>query len=482
MLVGMTDADVCIVGSGFAGTLLAQSLVRAGVRTVMLEAGRSPAAAAEVFPFTAHHDTVPGYQPMVSFKLVGGHSALWGGTTVRFSRGLVEGNGQMGAVDRWPIRYEELEQYYDRAEPLLLGDAPGLPADDTPEIRRSSYLTRFSEILDARYQFVPFKTRSSSLRLAESVIPALQKSPLFRLLTGATAVSVEMVSRGRARGVRYRASDGSSGLITARSVVVAGGAIQTPRLLLLSRSVFYPRGIGNDDGLVGRYFTDHFQVIPSLLCVSDRRLSLERDRFDWGRHWRHRAQRAPFFVLGTGVGENVTARDLILRERAWGRNLDVLLRERVGTHIEIRLLGGLSSDVENRIELDGGRADESGLPVARIRLKPNAADEAVLKSADAWIRDVFGRFGLKSLQYGAGEYGGFGRLVGGHLSGSCRMGESARASVVDPTLRVHGVANLFISGAATFVTGAVENPTLTISALALRLGDHMLQALRRGDF
>lgn len=480
-----TDADVCIVGSGFAGGLLAGPLLAAGLRVVMLEAGgdfNSSPASGVVFSTSTHTETVAGYQPLTTFRFVGGHSALWGGLTLRLSKGVFAGESRFGAIPRWPIQYDELEPYYDRAEDILVGSHHLREADQRPAIRKSPYLARLSAALEAEGDFAPYATPYSRLRLATSVIPMLESQTRFRLLKETVAVAIEMDSRETARSVRYRRADGTTGQILARSVVVAGGAIQTPRLLLLSRSAFHRDGIGNDNGLVGRYFADHFQVFPSWLSVSDASLRNEPPGFNASRHWKDRAQRTPFFVLGTGIHRTIEARDLILSERVWGARLKTLLEERCGTLVELRILGALASTAENRVDLDPQQGDEAGA-IPRIRIKPNDADLALVDSIDLWIRRMFSGFPLRRLQYapdGGAQIGKVGRINGGHLSGSCRMGDDPRASVVDSNLCVHGTRNVFVSGAATFVTPGAENPTLTISALTLRLGDHLIKLFQSG--
>ena len=150
--------------------------------------------------------------------------------------------------------------------------------------------------------------------------------------------------------------------------------------------------------------------------------------------------------------------------------------------MELRILGALASTAENRIELDPQQRDETGA-IPRIRIRPNDADHALVDSIDLLIRRVFSGFALRRLQYasdGGAQIGKVGRINGGHLSGSCRMGDDPKASVVDSNLRVHGTRNVFVSGAAAFVTGGAENPTLTISALTLRLGDHLIKLFQSG--
>ena len=121
-----------------------------------------------------------------------------------------------------------------------------------------------------------------------------------------------------------------------------------------------------------------------------------------------------------------------------------------------------------RITLNSDRKDPFGNPGTHLHLHISKRDRATERHADELVRTLVPKLGLGNVRYEQGF-----RLSGHHHFGGCRMGQDPRTSVVDPELRVHGTPNLYVAGAAPFVTCGVAFPTLSIAAFTLRLADHL---------
>jgi len=315
--------------------------------------------------------------------------------------------------------------------------------------------------------------------------PALATGHL-ELRTEAMAFEVAVDGRGRASGVRWfdtrtPALRGAAREQRAKVVVLACGAVETARLMLLSRSPRFPHGLANDEGQVGRNLTVGLGAtgrgeFPPLdddsaaLAIPFAGVSLQ----DWLR-----PERAPVPRGGTvqlviperspiGTLERLAHLDGGL---VWGRELKRRARRhRDVLHVEFETFCDFWPHPGARVELDA-RVDRYGVPVARIHA--DVRPENVAASAF-----VAGR-AAELLRQARAENVRIEKLAGDTLylqHGTARMGADPRTSVVDVDGRAHGVPNLYVAdGAALPATGCVP-PTLTIVANALRIGERLLAA------
>lgn len=496
-----TSVDVCIVGTGFAGLLLAQKLIARQLKVALLESGVDGSANGPLsenqFCYLFHPDTVPGYVLTTKHRWIGGHSNCWGGICVRMPPALFAGQTTEGPCTPWPPSYADLEPFYEEAERILCPAVPPGPkaqALSTGErIRialgaragfraafrrlgtrfsgRANYIRQFSEVVHQSDRFVLKETVRSQLRLDQAILPELARSRYLQFLRGATALSVKMEARSRARAVQIRLEDGTQKSIVARCIVLACGGLETPRLLLLSRSEHYPAGIGNDTGNVGRYLSDHFTVTARASGSGPLPYSFDDSEFRWTRHWSRPDVYHRFFVLGSGTSDEFI--DVVSGGIEWTNRSPFQLTPAHGKHVYLHLLAGLEARAENCLRLDEGKVDWTGRPAGLLRLTPSEGDWRLLDEMKRFAERTFGMMQLRNVEFAKGNFD-VARMSGGHLLCACRMGDDPRHSVVDRNLRVHGIENLFLSGGATFTTVGAENPTLTISALTLRLADYLV--------
>ena len=286
-----------------------------------------------------------------------------------------------------------------------------------------------------------------------------------------TAVSRILMddSGERADGVEYiDRRTGTLGTARARVVIAANNPMELPRLFLSSTSEHWPDGLGNRHDQVGRHFFCHLGTVGMGVTDDPQRAFMGHNMgnlmsLDYAEP--REDFRGGFSLLSlSGAGAGVLASDP-LRE-LHGAALKNLMREYNRSLFMISFIEGQPS-ADNRITLVPEAPDELGLPRARITYHFKPAELELFERANQAIDDVLTAAGCRDVRLTPAPFES-------HPMGSMRMGRDPRKSVVDRFCRVHGTENVFIGGAAAFVTGGAVNPTLTIHALALRSAEHIV--------
>lgn len=436
--------DLCIIGSGFAGAFLALRAVDGGLRTLLVEAGTRQG---DSFAFSNSGGVS---YPVDSNRHIGlgGGSNRWAGDVARIWPDELRMHSVFGLGADWPLAYAELAPYYCQAERRLQtqGFAPvrdveppracAYPRQNprtgpAPRVEIAGRPAAFFRVAKSRRDGAP-------LRLLDVEIPAFERSPRATLLRDRRAVRLVTRDGTRIDHAELRAPDGALSRVRARRFVVAAGVVETPRLLLLSRSERHPDGLGNRHGLLGSFFTAHPQYWSEL--ETEEVASLPR-----GHHRSHSL--SPAFR----------------RERLNGCWIDLVVRP------DLRLWK-FSPEIEsrsgNRLALSQ-RRDRFDTAIPDLSLGFSPRDERTIARGTS-LRPSFVR--ERSLDFELGWHG--------HPSGTCRMAGDERSGVVDRDNRVFGTENLYLSGACTFPTPGTANPTNTVVALTLRLADHLLRLAR----
>lgn len=309
------DADVCVVGAGPAGALVAHELSTAGHDVVVLEAGER--FAVEERSTRMERSLRPGHDPTsvwemggerdaftssgdVDYSLnhlrvkgVGGSTLHWGGRVARFHPKDFEMQSRYGLAADWPIDYAELRPYYAAAERALgvagADDDPHGPPRSEPypmEAFPRSYSdslfatacdrlgvethsvanARNSRVYDGRSECVGYGTCSpvcpSGAKYSADVHVREAESEGARIVDRAVVQQLDHDDAGDAvTAAVYRTPSGQTHRQTADQFVLAAGGVENPRLLLLSRSDAHPDGLANGSGAVGRYFMEHPYVV-----------------------------------------------------------------------------------------------------------------------------------------------------------------------------------------------------------------------------
>lgn len=500
-----TSSDVCILGGGIAGLLLAERLAECGLRVHLLEAGgltqedRSQQFYDAEMAAERHTGTHEG-----RFRTYGGSSTRWGGQLLPYTEDIFQPPPGAPSLS-WPLDPRELEPYYAPLQKklgvdLLPFDSSLLPALHHPQLAFSSDIRlRFSK-------WIPFARRN----LAKTVGETVRTHPNATVFTHANVAEI-IASNGQANTVGVLNYSGREFSFTAARFVLATGTVESSRLLLLSPT------IPNPHDQMGRYFHDHLSWRAATFSGNSRAHILER--------------LGPFLVKGTlhtaklEAGGALRAREKLLAvmahvtiaepedsgtaavrnllqslqrghlRQAIQKNLlpmlrgtadlarlafDATVRKRravskratVALHIDLEQ----TPSPENRIALSDER-DALALRKARViwRVSDEERDTA-LRFAPI-IENELAQLGLAPDPPPTGARSLQPELLDTfHPMGGLRMGTDARESVVDTNLRVHGVGNLYVASCAVFPAGGSSNPTFTLMALALRLADQLAEA------
>ena len=538
-------ADVVIVGAGVAGALVAERLAKAGARVAMLEAGarvhraealerfvsnpiktpESPYLATSSVGSAPEHpiseDANHWYRQMgpdrfksTYLKAVGGTTWHWLGTCLRFLPSDFHLRSRFGQGVDWPVDYATLEPFYLQAEQALgvAGDSsaplgsprsgpypmPQIPVTwmdeayaralaGTPYEVRATPQARTSIAWDGRppccgsASCIPICPVGAKYDAAMQVQKAERLGAQLHERT--TATFIETDADNRVSGIRFLHADGAGGVARGRIYVLAAHAVETPRLLLHSRSERNPSGVANRSDQVGRNLMDHpiqlswalagEPVWPYRGPISTSGIENLRD----GEERRHRASlRIQLSNDGwnwpTGGAETI-GRDLAERGLR-GRALRDAVADQLSRQIQLAALVEQLPSPQNRVVLDPQDKDRFGVPLPRLHYDIGDYARAGLAAAREAHAAVFARMQATAIQHRS-EFEG-----AGHIIGTCRMGEHAGTSVVNPSLRCHDHSNLYLAGSAAFPTSGTANPTLTIAALSLRLADTVEAALTSG--
>ena len=286
--------------------------------------------------------------------------------------------------------------------------------------------------------------------------------------------------RSRWQGAQrvYFDKNGVEHEVFARAIVVPGNAVETARLLLLSKSRLFPDGLANSSGLVGKRFMEHLSVfacgvfperldpwrgVPTGGIIQDFYATNAVNTF--ARGWTTSVENEGQWPLATAS-----------RVEGWGEEHKERMKQILGHMVGVASDGEQLPDESNQVTLDSTVQDYYSLPVPHIENgwgKNDTAMIAAMSKSHAEILEAAG----------ATEVSVYPCVAGGssHYLGTCRMGTNSATSVVDPWCRTHDVPNLFIGDGSVFVTGAAVNPALTISALAARTADNLVKAFKRSD-
>lgn len=531
--------DAIVVGSGPAGATTARELALAGARVLLLEAGREvPTSefAGHKWPYEFPHrgawdeKQAPFYPDQIEehiraegdrvfvdrIRVLGGRSLHWNGVALRFSTDDFREGSIHGLEPDWPLTYQDLAPFYSDVERLIgvVGTREGLaelPDGDyyaaPPRLRCAEQLGRRAchrlglDLIPVRKALLVGQPRGQRMpchycrhcmdgcevgAIATSVnaiLPDALATGRLTVRTNALVRRVEVNAEGRATGVAFvdRITRRDS-VASARLIVLACGAIESPRILLNSTGPRSPNGLANSSDLVGRYLTGHTQLnMHGYLEPLIGREPVNQDgatdhsiipRFNHRRPSRgyvggffgqvmyethdypHHATRVP------GFGPAFKSRVRVLQPAMFqmGGVAKVLARR------------------ENRVTVDAARVDAHGIPIPVLQFTYGENDRAIWKDMSASLEEIFHEAG-STLFFKDSTMNGF----ASHETGTCRMGHDPTTSVLNAFNQSHDVPNLFVVDGSAFTTFPEKNPTLTIMALSLRAGRHIAGLRRRGE-
>lgn len=494
------QADLAIIGGGAAGITLARALAGTRLKICLAEAGG----------LTYDPDVQALYEgesvgidyPLTASRLrfIGGSTNHWGGYCVPLEPIDFEARAWL-PHSGWPFGHEELDPYYGPACQVV---EIGSRRFDDPEYWQRQTGTPMLQQATGRLRsrVVQF---SPPTRFGVRYHSDLEATNNLQVLLHATVANIAAAPNGNhISHLEVRTLTGLAHRIRARRFVLATGALENARILLLSNDVARP-GLGNQHDLVGRFFMEHPHLtgFAEVVIANQARLPalyVVRQKIE-GRYAQAalvpteqtlRSQRLlnAMFMMGLAgtyregsrpyLGEEKTAaHETMLRAArrflADGEGpLDPKDPSYSGMWLGIGCACEQVPNPDSRVSLSD-KLDHLGQREIRLDWRLTEQD----RHSVVWHMRSLG-LELSSL--------GIGRMVlnvdddgiwptqvrgGSHHMGTTRMHDDPRQGVVDSNCRVHGIDNLYVAGSSVFPTSNAANPTLTIVALALRLADHL---------
>ena len=507
--------DIIIIGSGAGGGTIARALSETSARILIVERGDfvpqeienwSPKAVWQDLRYRATErwldERGETFHPYTHYN-VGGNSKFWGSVLYRLRREDFQAMAHADGVSpAWPIDYETLAPYYDRAERLyhVHGEAGVDPTDPPREpfpyaaiphapavaaiVRQLTAqglhpsplplgLVRPGEpggcILCDTCNSFPCRIHAKSDADVCGVRPALERANV-ELWTGAHADRLIVDSARQHIEAVELTRNGETRRVTADRFIVSCGAVNSAALLLRSKTAAHPTGLANSSGLVGRRYMAHLATMVSgiipvpwrrntarfqkTVAINDFYLAGPQRPYPLG-HIQTQGRIHPITVR-SGAPEHLRKHASIyplwVYDVFWtSRSVDWLV---------------MSEDLplaENRVTVD----DEG-----RIRLAYQPSNSRPHRELVARTKQM-----LKSLGLWFPFAASLGNRNTTHQCGTLCFGTDPRTSVLDPFCRTHDIDNLFVVDASFFPSSAAVNPALTIIAQALRVADHIKEQL-----
>ena len=509
--------DFVVVGTGAGGGPLISGLAEGGFSVVGFDAGpyfrpledfASDEREQEKLYWTDER-VMDGANPLTmggknSGKAVGGSTVHFAMVSLRFRPEWFKSRSALGYGADWPLDWREMWHYYARAEKALSIAGP-LTYPWGPKRPRYPYrahelngaaelLARGAEAMGLKWTATPLATVSAphgrsppcvyrgfcrfgcstnakQSQLVTFIPRALEAGAEIRDL--AMVGRVEVDADGRATGVHYH-REGRWRFQKARNVVVAGYAVETPRLLLASATDKYPDGLANSSGLVGKnLMTQSNQAVfgtmaqevrwykgPPSLSITEHWNYDDRKDFFGGYCW---MAQGPLPVEWVTI--QTSSRGL------WGQALRDEM-EKYNHQVGLKMVGEMLPDERNRVTL-ADEKDQYGLRVARVTYGWGDNDKALIQHALDQMQTSLEAVGAINIFRQEDDTN--------HLAGTARMGDDPATSVVNADCRSWDIPNLWVCDGSIFPTAGGVNPSLTITSIAMRTADRIRALASRGD-
>jgi choline dehydrogenase-like flavoprotein len=531
--------DVCVVGSGPAGGVLSKELAEAGAKVALVEAGR--AMKPEDFHYHAWPYEFPRRQKPEPFyptevresiryedcddigvdriRAVGGRSIHWNAACLRFAPIDFRERTREGIEEDWPLSYEELDPCYAHVEKMIGVCGTRENIDILPDAAHYLRPLRFRcseeivkracdrmgiRMIKARKAVLtePYDDRppchycghcmegcdaQAIFTVPNSMIPKAQKTGNFTLIPNQLAREILVDQEGRARAVSVIDTvTRQEQQIRARIVAVSCATIESARLLLNSCSPRFPNGLGNSSGLVGCYLTGHvgcgvLGYLEDLVGTPPANNDGATDhsyipRFNLGQPF----SKPRGYVGGYGYQMQFASfmyPDQANHIRGFGKEFKQQVRFLQPGFYQMGGFGKVLARRENRVTVDPQHLDAHGIPIPVVHFRFSDNDKALWRDMRARACEILDAAKCRLIIDDNAAPSGF----ASHETGTCRMGNDPRTSVLNSYCRSHDVKNLFVVDGSCFTTFPEKNPTLTIMAMAVRAARHISDEVRRGN-
>ena len=545
--------DAIVVGSGISGGWAAKELCEKGLKVLMLERGRDlvhpnyPTANKNLWEFdhrlsltrddkernfvqSRHYsfrednkhfyinDQENKYDEIKRFDwirgdIVGGRSMLWARACYRWSDLYFGANLKDGIAVDWPIRYKDLEAWYDYVESFIgvSGNADGLQhlpdGKFLPPFEMNCVEKFFKQKIESSFSnrnviigrtanlTKPVKGRGQCLArdachrgcpygayfsTNASTMPAAFATGNLTLRPHSLVNKIIYDERKqRAVGVEIIDTETrQTHEFFARVIFLNASTVATTFILLNSTSSRFPNGLGNGSDQVGRNLMDHHKG----LSIAARVEGFE-DKYYYGRRpcpiyiprFRNINEKTPGFIRGYHFGGSAY-RGRGESDATIGAELKEIMSEPGTWQMSLYAFGETLPYADNRVNLDHNKKDQWGRPVIAVDCEFRENEKAMHEDIKVTGKEIMEAAGFKDIDVsGSISFPG----NANHEMGTARMGRDPKTSVLNAFNQMHEVPNIFITDGSCMTSGACLNPSITYMALTARACDYAVKEMNK---
>jgi len=452
---------------------------------------------------------------------VGGRSLLWARQTQRWSDFDFTGPQRDGFAVDWPIRYKDIAPWYSHVEKFIgvSGNKDGIPhlpdGEFLPPFDMTCVEKHFKEkmasaypdrhVINARVANIskpePIHLQQGRMQCQArnlcsrgcpfggyfssnaSTIPWAEKTGNLTMLTSSIVHSIIYdEQKQKASGVRViNKATGNIAEYKARIIFVNASAMGSNLILLNSISNRFPNGLGNDNGLLGKFIAFHNyrgKVSAEFDGLQDFTSEGRNPSSSFMPRFNNLYKQEKDFIRGyqTLIGSN---RSAIKDENSWGESLkNNLLKSQPGNwNISTQMMGETIPKETSRIYLDKDKKDKYGLPQVHFSLEYDDNDEKMLKDFFNEFTEMFTKAGYTNIQQKDTR-----RNPGNenHEMGGIRMGHDADTSLLNKWNQLHACKNVFVTDGSCMTSTSSQNPSLTYMAITARAANYAINEMKKG--
>jgi len=453
-------------------------------------------------------DWIRGYQ-------VGGKSLMWARWTQRWSDLDFEANAKEGIAVDWPIRYRDIAPWYTYVERFagISGNRDGIPhlpdGEFQPPMEMNCVEKHLKQAIESNYEgrhLIISRTANLTRGLKDrgpcrfrnlcvrgcpyagyfssnsATLPAARATGNLTLLPFSIVHSIIFDNNsGKAKGVRViDAQTKETAEYFAKIIFINAGTVNTTSLLLNSTSKRFPDGLGNDNGVLGRYLMDHNYR---------GRISAEYDGFRDSYYYGNRPtgvyipryrnvgrDRQSAFLRGFAFAAGASRHTGNVQDENIGAAYKEALTEPGSWSMWMTGMGEHLPYHDNRITLSKDRKDQWGMPLVEIDCEYKENEVNMLKDLLDSGSEMLEKAGFRNINtHDSKQAPG----LGIHEMGTARMGRDPKTSILNEHNQVWGCKNVFVTDGACMTSNACQNPSLTYMALTARAAAYAVEELKR---
>ena len=463
-------------------------------------------------------DWIRGYQ-------VGGRSIMWARQTQRWSDFDFEGPERDGFAVDWPIRYKDLDSWYSYVEKFvgIAGEQDGLDTLPDGEFLPSWELNcvdqHFKDVVKNEFNdrhvifgrcahlTAPKKIHFEQGRgqcqnrtecergcpfggyfnANSSTIPWAQKTGNLTLRPFSVVHSILFDEKtGKASGVKVIDSKTKEVIeYKAKIIFVNAGSVNSNLVLLNSTSERFPNGLGNDNGLLGKYMAFHnyrASVTASYDGFLDKKTKSRRPTTPYIPRFRNVYKQETDFLRGYAAGFYAGRWPQGSSQEGLGATLkENILKEKpaLGSwYIRSHIMGETIPKATNYVKLDDTKVDEWGIPLLHVSIDYDGNDEKMIQDYFDQMTDMFKKAGFSNIETNDTKQA---PGLDIHVMGGVRMGHDPKTSLLNEWNQLHNCKNVFVTDGACMTSTATQNPSLTYMALSARAANYAVDELKKGN-